>query len=436
MLKGRLQIELKNEETGAVETIEQENMITNAVPKVLGLTANTASDVNSISSLIPIAKKALGGLLLFDGPIEEDPENYHFPMDVHLTGSSGRGTNTASKIMGSLNAAESMQLDNGYMSVWDFSTSQANGTIQSLALTNNVFAENPMFNTMYYSTSGYLNMSRTYAPIAYDSEKGVLYLYSEGKIYSKKLYSHIIRASTANYGGEMLVKDLAFSNPNYNYWSISNGYDGYLYAIYAPRHTQKETATFQIRKFRISDFSFEEEPEQRFSVDNLMPQATESPTYTLNNYYAVSHGVLYVNKYGNRAVYRINLSNTVDVREFTFDNLYVYSMYPMYNGGVLLWFGWAAITTSGQSTSYYSLGFLYPDGQYRYNHNATMTYTNYLHSYIGVEGDNLYMTRVENNKYLYFGYCRSYLGTICNLASPIVKTSAQSMKVTYTLTDA
>ena len=42
MLKGHLQIELKNEETGEVETHEQTNMVTNALSNVLGISANAA----------------------------------------------------------------------------------------------------------------------------------------------------------------------------------------------------------------------------------------------------------------------------------------------------------------------------------------------------------------------------------------------------------
>lgn len=45
-------------------------------------------------------------------------------------------------------------VENGYKSVWDFGTSQANGTIKALARTSNYAASNPLINYMgYYSSS-------------------------------------------------------------------------------------------------------------------------------------------------------------------------------------------------------------------------------------------------------------------------------------------
>ena len=79
MLKGHLQIELKDEKTKKVQVYEQDNMVTNAVASLLGIASNVSPYNNMMQSLIPIAKRALGGLFLFDGNLEEDPDNIHFP---------------------------------------------------------------------------------------------------------------------------------------------------------------------------------------------------------------------------------------------------------------------------------------------------------------------------------------------------------------------
>ena len=135
MLKGHLQIDLHNEITGEDKRIEQDNMVTNALGYLLGLAANAGGKgTNMFDDLLPAATKALGGLFLFDGTLTEDVNNVHFPMSVHLTGHAGQSANTASKLGGSINTAESGRTDTGYVNVWDFSTSQANGTIASLAL--------------------------------------------------------------------------------------------------------------------------------------------------------------------------------------------------------------------------------------------------------------------------------------------------------------
>lgn len=67
MLKGHLQIELKNEETGEVETHEQTNMVTNAIANVLGIGANAeySSSTSLITYMLPVSKRGLGGVFLF-----------------------------------------------------------------------------------------------------------------------------------------------------------------------------------------------------------------------------------------------------------------------------------------------------------------------------------------------------------------------------------
>ena len=124
----------------------------------------------------------------------------------------------------------------------------------------------------------------------------------------------------------------------------------------------------------------------------------------------------------------------MDVKELKFGNCYVFSIFPRYNGGALGWLRWTGTTSSGSKTTYYSPVIIYPDGKYRYKEESTTTSSSSNYSYIGVEADNLFVA-YPSGSYIYLSYMKNYLGTICNLSSPIVKTSAQSMKVTYTLTD-
>ncbi len=134
MIKGHVAIELHNHKTGLRDRIEGDNMITNAlnyvIPIVMG--GNTSAE-----RLMPLCKKALGSLMLFDGTLTEDKNNMFLPAEAHLVAFADRGLDTTHSDRGSLNSAETYQTDTGYQSVWDFSTSQANGTIKSLALSLN-----------------------------------------------------------------------------------------------------------------------------------------------------------------------------------------------------------------------------------------------------------------------------------------------------------
>lgn len=438
MLKGHLQIELKNEETGEVETHEQTNMVTNALSNVLGICANASysSSTYLIPNLLPVSKRGLGGLFLFDGTLEESEDNIHFPMDVHLVGTAGQVAKTNSKITGSINNNESMKLENGYTNVWDFSTSQANGTIASLALTNYKAGEDPFDSVFEYSNN--FTMNNSYVPMAYDQSSGTAYFLYSGKIYSKKIYSHRITVNSPNHGEEIEVKNLNLSNPGSSSWTINNGYDGYVYAIYMPSVNNKGSVAVRIKKYRISDFSFEEESEQSFTLENITSGSSSSPSYYLNYTIVVSKGYLYFLSYSKDILYQVNLSNVADIKELKFGVATVVYIYPRYNGGLYGKFIWKGTSSSGSTVTYYGSGYIYSDGKYIYKEESTSTpyngYGNLFYS-ICFEGNDLVALNNYNGNNLKYAFMTNYLGTICNLDSPVVKTSAQTMKVTYTLTD-
>ena len=138
MMKGHVKIELLDHKTGERRITEHENMLTNALAYRAGIDSNdTLSLYSNENSLLPLATKGLGGLLLFDGTLTEDVGNYHFPMNVHLTGCAGRGTgNSASNLQGTIDSTASKYENGRYTNVWNFLPNQANGVIASLALTH------------------------------------------------------------------------------------------------------------------------------------------------------------------------------------------------------------------------------------------------------------------------------------------------------------
>lgn len=438
MLKGHLQIELKNEKTGQVEVHEQDNMVTNAVAKVLGLCAN-AGAVSSSSArfyhLLPVAQKALGGIYLFDGKLEESADNIHFPMNVHLTGCAGREKSTGSPLVGELDTTETKELDNGYTNVWNFSTSQANGTIASLALGDYDAGKSPF----YYSRMSIYNISTgsDYYPIAWDNQKSLVYYYKAGKIYRQKVFGDMIRANSPSFGSLELVFDFAFpSNKTYSSWTVCNGYDGYLYAIYCKGQVSVGTEAIEIRKVKISDSSFAEE-NITFSIDNVMLAGSSIPSNctVFDTYCTISKGFLYALERYRKELYKIDLSNTVDVKSFTFDKYTIECICPMFNGGIFSNFKWSETnSSSGKLETKYSPGVIYSDGEYRCIEKSSTNARN--SSYMAVEADNL-MTGYCNVGSGSVSLCHveNYLGTICNLSSPVTKTSEQTMKITYTLTD-
>lgn len=146
MIKGTAKIELTDVKTGKKEIYQHDNMITNAVNDVLSLNPlGFKSKLVDNGILFPVVPKLIGGVLLCENPLEEDPAKYWVPNDNPIVGYSGYNVNTnADPKRGSLNQVESGVLEDGsgYRFVFDFATSQGNGVISALGLTSNAGGSN------------------------------------------------------------------------------------------------------------------------------------------------------------------------------------------------------------------------------------------------------------------------------------------------------
>ena len=162
MLKGTATIELTDVKTGRKDIVKHDNLVTNAIRDLLTLNplgmrfrayANTANNVSDSANadmqhelgvsfeagLLPICPKAIGGILLYEQTLEENPEKYYAPMSNPLVGYSSNDVNsTTDTRRGSLNQNESGPLDDGsgYRFVFEFATTQANGLISAIGLTS------------------------------------------------------------------------------------------------------------------------------------------------------------------------------------------------------------------------------------------------------------------------------------------------------------
>ena len=142
MLKGKAKIELINAD-GTKKIIEHDNMITNAVSDLCcAQRGDMASILKMTNNNDSYAQALFGGLLLFDETLNTDADDYTIPT-AKITGYASQDAYAGLDVArGSFNASEGgIQEDGSYKFVWDFSTSQANGTIKSLALCPNVMGQ-------------------------------------------------------------------------------------------------------------------------------------------------------------------------------------------------------------------------------------------------------------------------------------------------------
>lgn len=143
MLKGKTTIELTDVNNGKVEVIEDTNMITNALQEFMRGYGMWGSNVllNEEVRKSSLWVNLLGGLLLFDTELEENADNTFMPAGVKMVGNGSKDVANSGAVteLGSYNATESgAQADGSVKFVYDFSTSQANGTIKSVCLTSRI----------------------------------------------------------------------------------------------------------------------------------------------------------------------------------------------------------------------------------------------------------------------------------------------------------
>lgn len=193
-LHGHTLIELTNTETGEVRTIEDDNIVTNYIKEtilprgILGIDGYTYF-INSSGDNCKdvILEKYTKGLLLFDTPIDEDPDMMSPPAGVRMTGHAGYNSYSGKDLsIGSYNEAESGKIENGFKHVWDFGTSQGNGPISCACLTTQAGG-------ILGAGSAYFDVSRTTFAGKNTCTKigsGLGGMYSKGEKIDERSYSY------------------------------------------------------------------------------------------------------------------------------------------------------------------------------------------------------------------------------------------------------
>ena len=140
-IKGKTTFELTDVNTGEVEIIEDNNMVTNALQEFMltyGIFNKTIFTANNITNALYL--NLLGGLFLFDTALDENVDNTFMPAGVKMVGNGSDFSNNGTVAeLGTYNKTESgIQSDGSIKFVYDYATNQANGTIACACLTSKV----------------------------------------------------------------------------------------------------------------------------------------------------------------------------------------------------------------------------------------------------------------------------------------------------------
>lgn len=507
MLKGKAKIELTDVNTGKVEVYEHDNLVTNAVSDILSYNpcgmrfrnySNTNTDELGASfqaGLLPVVPKLIGGILLFENELENDPEKYYADANNPLIGYSSNNVNTSSNsLRGSMNQTESGKLaeGNGYKFVFDFTTSQANGTISSLALTSARGGLEGRADPSYSSVGHKVLCVDRFVS---GTVSGGINQLNLGKIFVTSIepennlgyFAYVSAAKTVHVGKIRIpftdlglfdsyspewtiLEDITlttisfastYSTSSYFYGTLIDGDDGYIWGFQHSGNAAGNTsgnANILWIKINKIDWTFEE---GNWVLDaQLVPfgQYYTGRAWDVRyfNNAMIKDGILYAHKnngsdsnlnYAN-GMYMINLTDITDIKVINYDASwwYPHSYYHTSDNRA----GHYVTTTINEVAGTITCGrWCIVNGRpirtdigtnqssSRWSHNECLCdtakprlrYGPYMVCIAASDSGYYDTARYETGIYLPM----MYLATINNLETPIVKTSDKTMKITYVL---
>lgn len=466
MLKGKTIIELKDVHTGVVDVIEEENMVTNALQYILNPMGYVkAADPMYTADYVYYYQTLTGGLLLLNKTLEEKADNVNLPSDVEQTGCAVYNQqNTSGQVLrGSYNVTES-EIDieaRRVKYVYDFSTSEGNGTIACVALTHSLGGytnrglETPPVRALYPyyksigsgmlqyagNNSGISGVDRTLSYtthgtgykwiIKIDATTDSVYYFSVTSTTSVKILRYRANINTVSlFDSPGTIRTLLEETEITFTQAVNQQYFSYnyeeetdkLYIISGTSYTVANNATYLITEIDMaSDFAV-----KQYSMTNKIGSNMRL-CYEKNNAYCYK-GYIYFMNYGYGVkyyIYRQEIGNSANLQKIDKD---VRQSQPTFARNGRMYYE--------EANNYSGSYCCYVVNTDNFTMREPETYNIYDandRQYIPVIGCPLtyYLSAGTNSGT--FAIRTDYLATINNLSSPVVKTADKTMKVTYIL---
>lgn len=416
MLKGKTVIELTDVKTGQVERYEDENIVTNALQEYM----EALFLIGSISRQFPMYKNALGGIRLYETALEESVTNVLMPSlgQSKCVGYASYNTKTnADARRGNLNQQETTVLDNGVQLVWDFATSEANGTIACVCLTPKENGED-----LCVPTAGdAYNLGSSYMPYRYvfgiDEGNGWLYCHDGTKALKCKFPAGSIGLRREGLFQPLEVVEVLGEwnfNERYNVYRLLDANTVYYISSY-----NSET----LKEYRINLQTGEQT-----TVDYAVPNAQFKSSITSYRF----NGYTIFPQSSTLKMVKVNLANVNDVTLMDVPKLLVSweksngsRIFKLQNGDAL----YGNVIIDVVSGSY---GVMFTEPNYSGHSSASPYVAKYKGCKIlGCKPDK--SNSSFGNGYIYMAADIERLMTINNLQTPVTKTADKTMKITYTL---
>lgn len=448
-LHGHTKIELTDVNTGKTEVHESDNIVTNAVRNIL---RDNYLGTIDIANAMPL-RDLFGGVLCFGSTNTANVDNIIPPNDDDNTLIAHAGQTahaSASTLRGNPNGIESGVITGGYKFVWDFTTTQGNGTISSLSLTHKNFGDvglKPFDNSLgmvfdigRHITSATLKTSAVTRDVSIRNPRK--FNTSTGEGISIWLSGTDFEEITTNFSTTKFYLNDEFQIPTEKSSrtatltrSFSNNYTAVLeddtnyYVVQVQTNGSGSVYMNTINKttFAVTDTSFTATGASlyRFSIsDAQLNRLLAHPFMCVDGTY------LYIAS-TDFTFYRINLSNTADVTKLE-------SNLTAWYTSVTYMIGMRAINEKmiiGHNF-FINGNKVYATAQNLPKPSTTSFATD---SMTGGNYPNALTTGQSINTGNFPSWLRAvtlpYLATINNLDSAVTKSSSQTMKITYSITE-
>ena len=461
-LKGEMVIELADSGTGQVETVRETNMITDAVNNILGMDPmgiylKASGEYDSAllwnGTLLPICPNMIGGILLFPSVLEEKADHiYEQGRNLPVAYASNNVNSGSDVARGSLNQTESKKLDNGYKFVWEFTPSQGNGNIASVALTSALGGQNA-FGSEAGDASTFLLLKKVdissiekagqmvlFEAVEVDFEKNLLYsiTFGDASVTIRKIRIPVFEVGlneklddttyTVLEEQTLTTGTFTFLGDYTKYGEFMDGHDGYWYGFSNEPNSYGDGEMVWIRISK-KDYSF---TEGKWTLTKAklaeVGSRNKSGTYPERCVKCcVRNGYLYVPSYDKKGVYKINVLNSADVTLIPLG--FTSKMKSLGDDGscevYMMLLGDMIVAGDFQITVDDRV--IKTQGSSRVASAATplFQYKNFVFMWGGSYG------KAHRCAYL----LTPYLASINNLSSAVVKNTDKTMKITYTLTE-
>lgn len=455
------------------------------------------NSVYTLPSDLNLAQTLYGGVLVFSNSIEANIEHCIPSIDEikSCIGYANQDTATSSSIFkGTFNSAESSISDNEIVFVWDFSESQCNGKIASICLTSNAGgATGLVFDTLasktscsllkyiysdLYDVSG-LDFSSSYihAPMFLSSYTSSG---AHGQYISGDYYYYIYRGNAYKYNiSKILNKNWLRLTDNFKYClassadetiTLSNTYTGIFKCLDSDKVFKYNTSQSSVSSFVMTKIygNCIEETVTIPTTDIISSvysyfNSTASKRQIIPNF--ASSGAIF-----NNSIYfligTVNNSNLetypnkVRIYKLNFDGSFSFNDINCTDNFISMMFGTKSYGNSPTSAIDVQFNKMF-DSLVLTSVDSTLGYVNYIvnsdcsvepypfletSSNISNYGYDLYKNETWlkepwcSFKFAGNGYVNTielfmaYLGTINNMTNELTKTSSNTMKIKYTLT--